>query len=207
MASKNSIEEIENGTFLNLMKLKHIDLSQNKLSRFNQFPASSALDSVILAYNFISIFEHFEDCPGITVLDLKNNKLTSLPASINVLRILKTLDMSNNDLIDLPNELASIGSLVRINIEGNPLRCIRQSIKTQGAEVLKKYLEKRAPEEEEVKGDRLIAYNALGSESWDIYIREASATKMVKLVSRNIKFIANELWDVTNITQIDLSIN
>ena len=74
------------------MKLKHIDLSQNKLSRFNQFPASSALDSVILAYNFISIFEHFEDCPGITVLDLKNNKLTSLPSTINVLRILKTLD-------------------------------------------------------------------------------------------------------------------
>jgi hypothetical protein len=42
------------------------------------------------------------------------------------------------------------------------------------------------PEAEEVKGDRLIAYNALGAETWDTYIREAAATKKVKLVSRNI---------------------
>ena len=53
-------------------------------------------------------------------------------------------------------------------------------MKTGGAEVIRKYLEQRAPEAEEVKGDRLISYNALGAETWDTYIREASATKQHK---------------------------
>ena len=125
LASKNAIEEVESGVFYNLLKLRSIDLSQNKLSVYNQFPASNRLDSVNLSYNFIRIFENFESSPGITILSLNNNKLTHISPNLNVLRVLKTLDLSNNDLIDLPNEIATIGSLVHINIEGNPLRHIR----------------------------------------------------------------------------------
>jgi hypothetical protein len=49
-------------------------------------------------------------------------------------------------------------------------------VKTGGAEIIKKYLEKRMPEEEEDKSEGLIAYSSLGAETWDIYIREAAAS-------------------------------
>jgi Leucine-rich repeat (LRR) protein len=38
---------------------------------------------------------------------------------------LKTLDVSNNELKDLPNEIGLMKNLVRINIEGNPLKIIK----------------------------------------------------------------------------------
>jgi Leucine-rich repeat (LRR) protein len=57
------------------------------------------------------------------------------------------LDVSNNDLSDLPCEIGFINSLVRIQIEGNPLKSIRQNIKTGGTNIVKKYLrDKISPE-------------------------------------------------------------
>jgi Leucine-rich repeat (LRR) protein len=56
------------------------------------------------------------------------------------MRLLKTLDLSNNDLSDLPSELGILPKLTRINIEGNPMKTIKSSMRTAGAEVLKKYL-------------------------------------------------------------------
>jgi Leucine-rich repeat (LRR) protein len=56
------------------------------------------------------------------------------------MRLLKTLDLSNNDLSDLPSELGILPKLTRINIEGNALKTIKSSMRTAGAEVLKKYL-------------------------------------------------------------------
>ena len=49
--------------------------------------------------------------------------------------------------MDIPNELGILPQLVRINIEGNPLKSIRNNIKNGGAEVLKKYLKSRITED------------------------------------------------------------
>jgi Leucine-rich repeat (LRR) protein len=78
-----------------------------------------------------------------TVLILSNNKIRKLDENIICLRQLKTLDIGNNDLQDIPSAIGFITSLVRINLEGNPLKCIRSNIKQGGAEVLKKYLKQR----------------------------------------------------------------
>lgn len=56
---------------------------------------------------------------------------------------LKTLDLSNNDLPDLPCEIGFIDGLVRLQLEGNPLKAIRQNIRAGGVNTIKKYLKDR----------------------------------------------------------------
>ena len=60
------------------------------------------------------------------------------------------MDISNNNLLDLPDCLGRMTLLVRINIEGNPLKKIRHEVRASGAEVLKKYLASRQTAVEEV---------------------------------------------------------
>lgn len=78
-----------------------------------------------------------------TVLILSDNKIRSLSRDIIKLKKLKTLDVSNNDLPDLPCEIGFINTLVRIQLEGNPLKTMRQNIRTGGPNVIKKYLQDR----------------------------------------------------------------
>jgi len=61
---------------------------------------------------------------------------------------LKTLKISNNDLSDINPRLALIDSLVRIALEGNPLRSIKPSMRNAGAVELKKFLKMRMGDEE-----------------------------------------------------------
>ena len=71
---------------------------------------------------------------------LNDNKLKKLSPNIIKLKELKTLDISNNDLPNLPSELGFINSLVRLQIEGNPLTSIRQNVRMSGTNQLKSYL-------------------------------------------------------------------
>ncbi len=74
---------------------------------------------------------------------LNDNKIKKISPNIIKLKELKTLDLSNNDLPDLPSEIGFINSLVRIQIEGNPLKAIRQNIRASGTNQLKNYLKDR----------------------------------------------------------------
>ena len=56
--------------------------------------------------------------------------------------------MSNNNLNELNPRIALIEGLVRINIEGNPLRSIKPAMRNAGAMQLKKYLKMRLDEGE-----------------------------------------------------------
>ena len=71
-----------------------------------------------------------------------------LPDSIIELTKLKTLKISNNDLSDINPRLGLLANLVRISIEGNPLKCIKSAMRNSGAEELKKYLKLRLSENE-----------------------------------------------------------
>ena len=74
---------------------------------------------------------------------LNDNKIKKLSSNIIKLKTLKTLDLSNNDLPDLPSEVCFINTLVRMQIEGNPLKAIRQNIRASGTNNLKNYLRDR----------------------------------------------------------------
>ncbi len=88
------------------------------------------------------------------MLDLHNNKLPELPLSLFGLNQLKTLTLSNNDLSDINPRLSLMPNLVRINIEGNPLRRIKPAMRSAGAVELKKYLKMRL-EENDVQAEEM----------------------------------------------------
>ena len=66
---------------------------------------------------------------------------------------MKTLKVSNNDLADLNPRLALLSNLVRINVEGNPLKCIPSKLRGAGAEPLKAMLKMRLSDNEIAKDD------------------------------------------------------
>jgi len=63
--------------------------------------------------------------------------LTQLPETLYTLYRLKTLQVSNNDLNALDARLSLLPDLLRISIEGNPLRSIKPSMRTANAVQLK----------------------------------------------------------------------
>jgi len=103
---------------------------------------------LILAFNRIDQLENLDRAPNVTIIDLHNNKLVLLPDELVELKKLKTLKVSNNDLSDLNPRLALLQNLVRIAIEGNPLKCIKTTLRGSGAEPLKAYLKLRLSENE-----------------------------------------------------------
>ena len=106
-----------------------------------------------MAFNKIDTIGNLERAPNLTILDLHNNKLVSLPDVISEAVKLKTLKVSNNDLADLNPRLALLPHLVRIAIEGNPLKCIRSNMRSAGAEELKKFLKMRLTDNEIAKDE------------------------------------------------------
>ena len=98
---------------------------------------------------------NLERCPKLTVLDLHNNKLTKLPESVCSLYHLKTLTVSNNDLSDIDPRIAVLDSLVRIALEGNPLRSLKPAMRNAGAVQLKKFLKMRLGDEELYKEEKM----------------------------------------------------
>ncbi|KRX10051.1 hypothetical protein PPERSA_08454 [Pseudocohnilembus persalinus] len=139
---KNQLNYFSDSFLRDSQNLVVIQLDQNKLKEVS-FPELPKLDQLSLSYNQIQKFQDFDKMQQLTVIILNNNKLTKLSKNIMLVKELKTLDIANNDLGDIPSEIGLLPKLVRIQLEGNPLKCIRQSIRNQGAEQLKKYLVSR----------------------------------------------------------------
>lgn len=141
--NKNSIERIEKGSFSQTKSMIVLELKENRLTSFTEVPWSEKLDILALSFNRLTEFDDFDRCPNLTVLILNDNKIKKISQNIIKVRQLKTLDLSNNDLPDLPSEIGFISSLVRLQIEGNPLKAIRQNIRASGTNLLKNYLRDR----------------------------------------------------------------
>jgi Leucine-rich repeat (LRR) protein len=95
-----------------------------------------------------------------------------LNSDIACLKELKTLDLSNNDFSDIPSEIGYMQKLVRISLEGNPLKCIRSSVRSAGTEGLKKYLRERV-DTEEAKSEIIKEYTSVSKiDVWDQMIKD-----------------------------------
>ncbi|CAL5402983.1 unnamed protein product [Camellia sinensis] len=109
------------------------------------------LQKLILAHNDIeSLREDLRNLPLLSVLNVSHNKLSHLPAAIGELHMLKSLDVSFNLLLNIPEEVGSATSLVnfasnncitslpeelvnclklsKLDVEGNKLTVLSESI-------------------------------------------------------------------------------
>ncbi|GAB1288273.1 Leucine-rich repeat-containing protein 40 [Apodemus speciosus] len=121
--------------------LELLYLRRNKLRVLPEFPSCRQLKELHLAENQIEKLgaEHLQHLQAILVLDLKGNKLRSVPEEMALLQSLERLDLSNNDISSLPCSLGNL-HLKFLALEGNPLRTIRREIIAKGTQEVLKYL-------------------------------------------------------------------
>ncbi|KAM4642253.1 leucine-rich repeat-containing protein 40 [Discoglossus pictus] len=125
--------------------LEQLYLKQNRLTFLPELPCCKQLKELHVGNNQINTLgpEHLKHLSAISVLELRDNKLKSLPDEITLLQGLERLDLTNNDIGSLPSTLGNLANLKSLQLEGNPLRGIRRDVLTKGTQELLKYLRSR----------------------------------------------------------------
>ncbi|XP_041359115.1 leucine-rich repeat-containing protein 40-like [Gigantopelta aegis] len=146
-ATHNQLVELPQ-EFGNLRRLEQLYLRHNKLTYLPILENCGNLKELHLGNNQLNALtsEHLVHLKSVTVLDLRDNKISNLPDEITLLQGLQRLDVTNNDLSGLPYALGSIDSLNSLVLDGNPMKSIRRDIVMRGTVSLKKYLKSRMEE-------------------------------------------------------------
>jgi Leucine-rich repeat (LRR) protein len=119
--------------------LQTLDMSHNKLSDIEiKLPESLVL--LILSQNRLRSV-NFEGCHNLKEVLLNDNDFSVPPTGLDSLQAVKTLDLRNNHLDDLPYSVGFLPNLQRLDLEGNPIRRLRNAV---DGDILK-LLRNRAP--------------------------------------------------------------
>uniref|UniRef100_A0A7M4F5J1 Leucine-rich repeat-containing protein 40 n=1 Tax=Crocodylus porosus TaxID=8502 RepID=A0A7M4F5J1_CROPO len=127
--TKNFLETIP-PELASMASLEQLYLRKNKLHFLPEFPSCRLLKELHVGENQIEVLntEHLKHLNSLCVLELRDNKLKSLPDEISLLQKLERLDLANNDISRLPYALGNLPHLKFLALEGNPLRAIRRDI-------------------------------------------------------------------------------
>ncbi|XP_074641681.1 leucine-rich repeat-containing protein 40-like [Tubulanus polymorphus] len=131
-----------------LANLEQLHLRHNKLTYLPLLKGCHKLKDLQVGNNGIKEIrpEQMEHLYSLSVLDIRDNKISVLPEEITILQALERLDLTNNDLSCLPFSLGTMSKLKSIVLDGNPLKAIRRDIIMRGTNELKKYLQSRIEE-------------------------------------------------------------
>jgi Leucine-rich repeat (LRR) protein len=165
-ASHNQLSQLPQ-TIGSLTALKELVLNNNKLTALPAMAHTTNLQILTLQYNSLSQFPLIEgggklkelqlganrlsrldpvrlvSLTGLVYLDLRENKIQSIPVEITRLVALERLDLSNNDLPGLPNEMGHMAQLKSLLLDGNPLKSLRRDIMQKGTFEILKYMRGR----------------------------------------------------------------
>ena len=131
--SHNSIYKLSADTFRDILRLKELDLSSNKLRYLNSntfIPIDSSLEKLVLNENYLNQMETVrltnlvKKLQKLKQLDLEANRLIYVPNLIDT--ILTRLSLANNlieSLVDSESYLNLLPeSLIELNLENNRLK-------------------------------------------------------------------------------------
>ncbi|XP_072540318.1 leucine-rich repeat-containing protein 40 [Salminus brasiliensis] len=146
--SRNHLESVP-PSLAQMASLEQLYLRHNKLRFLPELPSCKTLKELHCGNNQIEVLEaaHLKHLSALSVLELRDNKVKSLPEEITLLQGLQRLDLTNNDISSIPCGLGTLPKLTSLALEGNPLRTIRRDLLTKGTSELLKYLRSRIQEE------------------------------------------------------------
>uniref|UniRef100_A0A673JL97 Leucine-rich repeat-containing protein 40 n=1 Tax=Sinocyclocheilus rhinocerous TaxID=307959 RepID=A0A673JL97_9TELE len=129
--SQNQLESIP-PVLAQMESLEQLYLRHNKLRFLPELPCCKTLKELHCGNNQIEILEadHLKHLSALSFLELRDNKVKSLPEEITLLQGLERLDLTNNDISSLPCGLGTLPKLKSLTLEGNPLRGIRRDVLT-----------------------------------------------------------------------------
>lgn len=126
--SNNEFQEIPDGTFDHVPLLTSLNISGNSLSAVPDISALQKLTTLIMdkmkgKFSFESVTESTQ-LLNLEVLSLRNNQLTTIPASfLDNLPNLKKLDLTNNAIISL-SPWEGQKNLVELHLNGNKVSSV-----------------------------------------------------------------------------------
>ncbi|XP_055470257.1 leucine-rich repeat-containing protein 40 isoform X4 [Psammomys obesus] len=191
--------------------LELLYLRRNKLRVLPEFSSCRLLKELHLAENQIESLgaEHLQHLQAILVLDLRGNKLQSVPEEVALLQSLERLDLSNNDISSLPCSLGNL-HLKFLTLEGNPLRTIRREIIAKGTHEVLKYLRSKIKDDGTSQNDSIPkTAMTLPSES-RVNIQAIVTLKLLDYSDKQATLIPDDIFDATKsniITSVNFSKN
>jgi Leucine-rich repeat (LRR) protein len=112
-------------------RLRHLSIAENRIESLDELclPAFSALSTLNLRLNRLrSLPVDIGKLASLEELDLSENRLEALPAEITRLSRLKVLRIQGNSLEALPESIGALTSLQHLHIGGNHLEELPASI-------------------------------------------------------------------------------
>lgn len=191
--------------------LELLYLRRNKLRVLPDFPSSRQLKELHLGENQIEMLgaEHLQHLQAILVLDLRGNKLRSVPEEMALLQSLERLDLSNNDISSLPCSLGNL-HLKFLALEGNPLRTVRREIIAKGTQEVLKYLRSKIKDDGTSQNDSVPeTAMTLPSES-RVNVHAIVTLKLLDYSDKQAALIPDDIFDAAKsnaITSINFSKN
>jgi len=128
-ASQNKVKELP--LFPIHGSLDRLHIGHNRLTTLTTTTAASSNENLSRIQSSLS------------ELLIHDNNISVLPSDLSLFVKLRVIDITNNNVTDIPASLGYNKALQRLQIEGNPIRTIRRTLLTQSTEELKKYLRTR----------------------------------------------------------------
>ncbi|XP_032752998.1 leucine-rich repeat-containing protein 40 isoform X1 [Rattus rattus] len=191
--------------------LELLYLRRNKLRVLPEFPSCRQLKELYLAENQIEKLgaEHLQHLQAILVLDLRSNKLRSVPEEMALLQSLERLDLSNNDISSLPCSLGNL-HLKFLALEGNPLRTIRREIIAKGTQEVLKYLRSKIKDDRTNQNDSVPETAMTLPSEARVNIHAIVTLKLLDYSDKQATLIPDDIFDATKntvVTSINFSKN
>lgn len=201
--TSNQLEDVP-PELAGMVSLEQLFLRHNKLCHLPEFPSCKLLKELHVGNNRIASLEskHLKHLSSLSLLELRDNKLTTLPDEITLLQGLERLDLSNNSLSSLPVALGNLPNLKSLTLDGNPLRTIRRDLLNKGTQELLKFLRSRMQDQticsSEEESTRKTAVNSetamcLPSES-KINLRAIMELKALEYSEKQATVVPDELF-------------
>ncbi|KAL4634909.1 hypothetical protein GN956_G13946 [Arapaima gigas] len=150
--TRNQLETVP-PTLADITSLEQLYLRHNKLRLLPELSSCSMLKELHVGNNQIEVVEaqQLKHLSALCVLELRDNKVKTVPDEVTLLENLERLDIANNDISSLPCALGNMPKLKILSLEGNPLRTIRRDLLTKGTQEILKYLRSRIQEQPDGK--------------------------------------------------------